>query len=264
MEDSLQGFPADLLAYAIVCTPRSGSTYLAELLASAGLGQPREHLRGGQIKDLSELVASVGDAAGLLAGFMRANEHNGVFGTKVISHCLLSLLSRMELSNDLVRLVRSNFRIIYLVRRDKTGQALSDFLAHRSNVWHSRTAQGRKMLEEAHASVEYSFNDVLDRRQRLVRDELMLADQVRLTSHRVVFYEDLLLDAGAVVGPVIRFLGGDGSAVPTATVQRNDPGIAEPFRRRFLADYRGRYHVEPTNFAPAGLIASPDGLSVLA
>ena len=37
---------ADLAMYAIACTPRSGSTYLAALLRSVGLGKPEEHPPG--------------------------------------------------------------------------------------------------------------------------------------------------------------------------------------------------------------------------
>lgn len=120
------------LAYAIITTPRTGSSYLCQLLESTRVaGFPREHLR----HPTETLTRQCGfDHVRLLRHLMaRQTTDNGVFGTKLISHFLRDHMVERTLET---RRLLSGFRFVRLTRRDVAAQAVSIYLAKRTNIWH--------------------------------------------------------------------------------------------------------------------------------
>ena len=135
-QDLLQ--PADLnmtipdIAYAIVSTPRSGSTAICSILNSTGIaGYPKEHLRHD-----SEIITQHCNFDYIRYLKILMSRHvtkNNVFGTKFISHFLQEhTKSKFDLKQ-----ISNQFKWIYLERQDKQKQAVSLFIAQTSNLWHA-------------------------------------------------------------------------------------------------------------------------------
>lgn len=263
----LQGAPRrpqpipGLPAYAIACTPRSGSTYLGHLLASIGLGQPEEHLRDREVHALRDAAPlAPRDALEVLGEFMWRKQRNGWFGTKLISHFLFDLLDRARLPAEVCAAFRARVRIVYVLRRDKAAQAASDFLANHVKTWHVFDEAGRKALEASHGAVAYDYAD-MRRRFRFMREqEERLADWVRTMDHLLVDYDDLVADPEGTVRSVAAFLGAAAAGTPSAGVVSTRSDAADAIRARFAEDFGAQFGAPPPAFAPEGLrIARPAG-----
>ena len=126
--------------YAIVSTPRSGSTLLCDALISTGLaGFPKEHLR-----DPSLTLARYCNFS--LDRYMKSimSLHltsNLVFGTKFISHFIER---HQKISNGKFNPLFYISKYIYLIRKDKVAQAVSLFLAQKSGTW--RVVEEKKLM----------------------------------------------------------------------------------------------------------------------
>ena len=124
--------------FAIVCTGRSGSTYLCDLLANTGLcGNPTEHLRepllyciNHDLIDLEKVIVTM---------ILHHSSPNKVFGTKLISRFVLQLLADSPGLKKNQWL--SRIKIICLSRHDKIAQATSIARAKKTGTWHEA---GRK------------------------------------------------------------------------------------------------------------------------
>jgi len=136
------------ITYTIVSTPRSGSTFLADILARNGLGSAKEHIRLGfgalwQQRELFGLDFRV-----LFEQLIRYAAKNNCFGTKIITEFYWALADEMDVAS---RAVFDEFiwshPTIYLLRRSKIKQAVSDHIARALGVWHFWNGRG----EEDHA-----------------------------------------------------------------------------------------------------------------
>ena len=243
----------DLLLYAIICAPRCGSTYLTELLGSVGLGYPQEHLRDRELNALSGLQIGSADARLLLTEFFQRHQRNSIFGTKLISHYLFRCLSEISCPAEIANFIVADFRIIYLVRKDKVGQAISDFLANKSGIWHVRDQEVSRSLDEIHEQVEYSFDDILHRYKFMLQEDRKMTVCVQNTNHQVYFYEDLISDPRGVTASIAKFLGHKDIGSPDAKVMRTESSMYAALRQRFAADYRARFQADPDEYVPSGL-----------
>ena len=118
--------------YYILSTPRSGSTFLCDLLTSAGcMGTPGEHLKP-WLGDL--LVAANRPLPPLLAAIRRYSAtSNGVFGSKFIIDDMFFFLSSFS---DTIRSELSQSTVFLLLRGDKSQQALSNVRANALSLYH--------------------------------------------------------------------------------------------------------------------------------
>jgi LPS sulfotransferase NodH len=200
--------PAGGRVYAILCTPRSGSTMLADLLTSTGTcGHPKEHLRGPAVGllehtrfDLCRWVKSL-----LSAG----STPNGMFGTKLISHFFLKAQTAQTGATwaRLQQLCPSP-RLILLYRRDRVQQAISAYVARETTIYFAPTPALQAQRDAALQTLRYDFAQI----ERLYRffqnQEARLRTVIRqsglATLH--VDYEDLLTDQTATLERILRFL----------------------------------------------------------
>ncbi len=130
-------------AYAIVTTPRSGSTLLSQMLASTGVaGQPKEHLR----LPTQTLSRECGFDYIRLLRILAAERAtpNRVFGTKLIVH----FLEKHQPHGEDFGAVARAFKFINLVRMDRVAQAVSLHLAQSTGIWHVHNDQTRKVYDE--------------------------------------------------------------------------------------------------------------------
>lgn len=209
--------------YIVLCTGRSGSSHLCDLLTNTGVcGYPKEHLRDPQVFCLRNGLVDLG---ALLARLLVSHSTpNRVFGTKLISRYVLEMLkdvdpAQLELPADMP--------VVYLSRRDKVAQAASIVRAKKTGRWHLR--EGRKAppecveltpAEVADAVAEYHQN--LQRQHELdtLAAELFQPEQVLQ-----ITYEDLVADPRGVLARVMAHIGvetGDGE-VPLASEHRKIP-----------------------------------------
>lgn len=197
--------------FAIVCTPRSGSSFLCDLLKLNGAGKPLEHLRSPLLYLIKHRRRLNIDLKSLLQKVIARCCDRGMFGTKVISHFffdLVEILDRDEME-DLMSVFR-NFKIIYLYRENKTAQAVSKFLASKSKFWHS-TAPHRSLAEyqEQVQSIEYNFETIKEIYEKLVEEEQGLEDFIDRSGFNQIIkvdYEQLKEKPQAEMEKIVKFL----------------------------------------------------------
>lgn len=200
--------PLSTVTYVIAMLPRTGSTALCSLLERTEcLGKPDEYLNPrGPLQHWARAL-DVRDPVGYLDLVRRERStDNGVFGLKTTYHDFLPLLR----SRTVARLL-GDVRFVYLTRRDLLEQAISEYIAEQSGIWH-RDADGRpygsskvKETEE----VGYDETAILGIVDRLVAMQhswerffvLYGIEPLRIS------YEELCSDAGGCVARVAGFLG---------------------------------------------------------
>ena len=195
------------LSYAILTTPRSGSTYLCDLLDSTNIaGRPREHLRQAA-QDLS--LHCNFDYLKLLNNVMQyCTTDNGVFGTKIISHFLFEF---KQAKPDFQQIFCSIDKFILLIRRDKLAQAVSLVLAQRTEIWHLHTNKKDTSYESKLANIEIDralLDDVEQKYNFIYQQEARL--KKILTNNQVepleILYEDLQENAQLQIDRILDFL----------------------------------------------------------
>lgn len=207
--------------YALLCVPRSGSRYLAATLNNKGLGAAQEHLR-------EPLAAIITDGklgySAAFASLERFGQHNGIFGTKLISSFLFkaSRGSLAVLESNIQWMVARGYRIVHL-RRALEETVISSYIASRLEKWHffgEMDEATRSKLDEMGFDERAAMNEyVRFRAQRAALDHLTAKFDLP-----VFDYADVRADVESVASTICGFLGADpdslqpGSAsVPVAT-----------------------------------------------
>ena len=196
------------LSYAILTTPRSGSSYLCDLLDSTNIaGHPSEHLR----LAAQELARYCNfNYLSLLDNLKQyRTTNNGVFGTKIISHFLFEL---KQTKPDFQQIFRSIDKFILLVRQDKLAQAVSLEVAQQTEIWHLRDDVTRIDYRSKLENIEIDnslLNNVEQKYDFINRQEARL--RKILSDNQIepleVVYEDILEDAQLQIDRIIEFLG---------------------------------------------------------
>lgn len=195
------------ISYAIATTPRSGSTYLCNLLESTNIaGHPSEHLRLAA-QELSRHCNF--DYLKLLNNLMTHRiTDNSVFGTKLISHFLFEL---QQTEPDFSQIFRSIDKFILLVRKDKLAQAVSLVIAQKTEVWHLNGSAKNKNYESKLENIE--INDVLlenvAQKLNFINKQEARLKKI-LANHKkkplTVVYEDILVNAELQIERILDFL----------------------------------------------------------
>jgi LPS sulfotransferase NodH len=153
--------PRPRRAFILFASPRSGSSLVADVMSDMGLGDVREHLRGGVLEALKSNY--VFDRAAALDRFVRLSACNGVFGTKIITHFFNDFV-RDGGDLDLCRAVFAGIDVAFLTldRADKIAQSVSSEVASRRGVWHV-TDDASAAAVEGRRKVDYRFASLLSR-----------------------------------------------------------------------------------------------------
>lgn len=124
-------------SFAIISLPRTGSTVLAQELRALGIGLPTEHIRDPLIEIARHRAITNFDLFNWWKILTRSQLNNNVFGTKIIWDFLAMFREHLaEAEYDWLLSQLSNFSFFYLVRGDKVSQAVSDYVARATGVWH--------------------------------------------------------------------------------------------------------------------------------
>ncbi|MFZ2990814.1 Stf0 family sulfotransferase [Ideonella sp.] len=151
--------------FAVVCTPRTGSTFFCELLEAGGLGMPKEHLRPALVHVLR---APRVEHEIVYDQIMRAATVNGIFGTKIISHFLFDVAGQDRAAERLECLSGRGFKFIRL-RRDEVEQAISKYSSKHSGIWHERGEVSSKAQQRI-GTVPYVFDEIHETYRKAIRE----------------------------------------------------------------------------------------------
>jgi len=201
-------------SYLVCGTPRTGSTYLCDLLASTGVaGHPESYFREPDQQDwagrFGVRVSNDGsfDYSAFVKGAVRAGRSaNGVFAARIMWGTLDVIVRGLRASptaSDLEVLGEAfgPIHFVWLRRADDIGQAVSWARAEQTGYWQNGDA--------AQATPQLDIGQV-DDLLRTVRDHndawrTWFADQ-RVEPQEVT-YEDLIGDPGGTIFGVLDHLG---------------------------------------------------------
>ncbi|WP_224406066.1 Stf0 family sulfotransferase [Afifella sp. IM 167] len=239
-EAEVMASPPPEVTWAILCAPRTGSTWLSNLVRETGLlGRPTEHLRP-LIRFMVENRRVFGfDFARWLALLARSDQKDGIFGTKIIHDFALELspLLTLEERRSVDRLAaRSHF--VHFRRRDRAAQAVSEYLAEATRTWHVRSPDGLARYEAEKAAVPYDGEKIGAAFARHGAAEERVASWLKRSGRPVLtlWYEDVLAAPRAAIEELHLFLTGRPAPafrIPETRYQRLGNGLNEEMAGRF-------------------------------
>ena len=219
------------LQYMLATSPRSGSTYVSLLLWESGnLGAPLEYLNFNHMGDLIDRLGG-----GDVCAYWRELRHvrtspNGVFGFKMfLGH--YALIS--ESQPDLLPLVRADC-VVFLSRRDKVAQAISNFRAAEGGSWFGDSKPRRE--------VEYDFAKISSylryvHWQEEAWEEIFMKQG---TQPLRIFYEDVVSDPANACVEVKYFVGAEpGSSAESVHLKlprQQTDGLSLMWHKRFVEE----------------------------
>lgn len=181
-------------SYLICSSPRVGSNIVCDALAACeGGGEPAEYLNP---RSIEAYLARVG--AGSLPGadyidylFARRRDGAGVLGMKVHHHQLARVLPAEA---DRQAFLRRFDSVLFLRRRNKVRQAISEARARASAVWYAEEARHAEAARGA--SAVYNGSAIAACLASVMADDAgwaALLDRAKVP-HAVAFYEDVVDD----------------------------------------------------------------------
>lgn len=189
--------------YIIAMTPRSGSSYLADVMTSTRLlGTPEEYLNLDFLPEILKAVPSLSPDEYLPNILKHAATPNGVSGIKASWGQFRDFKDALNTRTDLL-----DFRYIYLIRRSLPLQAISLYRATETGVFHTNVTHGEQSLSKL-AGLQYDGNRIAHWHQHIVYEErgwLEYFVENRLTPLTIT-YEDIEEDIGLVVQRIANFL----------------------------------------------------------
>lgn len=214
--------------YVICATPRCGSNYLAQLLASTGvLGRPREYFNAPGRRKYDDPDYPEDPRLQLDQVVSTGATSNGVYGVKVHAFQLAPLLDHVDPFAELPRV-----RAVRQRRDDALGQALSWTRANQTNQHRAGDApEGVASYDRARIDASLDF---------LARENAWWDDYLARTDTRVleVRYEDLEADPQREVDRVAAFLRVRSAPVRPEAVEvtRQRDAVTAAWRERYVAE----------------------------
>lgn len=235
--------PKPLLSYAIITTPRSGSTYFCSLLQSTSMaGFPTEHLR--QASATLALNCRFDYARAMRIIAENRLSRNRVFGTKLIAH----FLQNFEHADfDFPGFIGQSFsKFIYLKRGDRVAQAVSAYLARQTNTWHLHHENKREGYEEKLKSLvvsEQMLEEINRQYKQLQSQEEYLEDFI--DRYRIspffVEYESLAQEPKRWIGDILKFLGIHHQPMDLDKMQAKTKVLSSSLSEEICEKYRAHY-----------------------
>ncbi len=146
----------------IFAPPRSGSSFVADVVSHVTGAQTREHLRNDVIQSMA--AAYKFDRSAAMRAFLSlASSPDGQVSTKIISHFLQDYIGSAAGLGELREVFEGiSFKVIIIERADKVAQAISGYLAARRGIWHLENEKQAAKLA-ASDEVSYQFDYLLPR-----------------------------------------------------------------------------------------------------
>jgi LPS sulfotransferase NodH len=214
----------------VLSTPRSGSTYLCELLHRAGLCTAHEYFQPYQyLPLLAHRWGCVERGHVSWPSYARALERHrtspqGVLGVNIHGSHVRHFLQALPW------LTAPDAAYLWLRRRDKLRQAVSYGIARQTRQWSTHFARGAEPRYDYAAFAR--LLGAIHEQEDLIRAFL----HERAPVHRTLDYEDLVDDPA---GSLKSALGVESAATPTASepgLRRQGDATNEGFLSRFVQD----------------------------
>lgn len=226
--------------YCILSSPRSGSTLLSRMLyETRAAGDPQEYFNPPLLQYERERS---GNPKLSLNGFMKLVESrrtspNGVFGMKLHYFQMLGAFRSRTPNQAMVGMLNKFDHLIWIRRRDKVRQAISQSLGQRTQVWSS---EDEKFGTET--QVDIHPYDIVRTLQIVCGDDMGWERFLKTTGLVVheVWYEELVDDYRGQCRQVLEYLGlsNDVAEIPPQPLQRQSSGQNERLYANFI-DYLG-------------------------
>lgn len=145
----------------VLAPPRSGSSFVADLVGRITGTKTREHLRKDVISALAAPYAF--DRVAAMRRFLAliANPQTGHASTKIITHFMQEYIAEVgDLSLFKEATKGIDVKPVILERHDNVGQAVSGYLAMTRGVWHLETDKDAAALASA-KEAPYDFEAIL-------------------------------------------------------------------------------------------------------
>jgi LPS sulfotransferase NodH len=220
--------------YVIASTYRCGSSYLSARLWRTGLlGAPWEYFNYESEMELMQTRLGTSDPDEYIDRLIsRRTSANGVFGFKAHFHHFEAALKHSASLREMM----GDANFIYLDRRDKLAQAVSMAKALQSRAWIS-------LGTARHAPLFYSFEFI-----KACLEELKNSSEswwrwfeAAGKTPRIVIYEDLMLNADAVVDGIIEYIDVDRSHVSNVNIpepSKQSDDVNREWIERFTQEWR--------------------------
>jgi trehalose 2-sulfotransferase len=223
--------------YCILSSPRSGSTLLGRFLYETRMaGDPQEYFNPPLL--VLERQRS-GDPKLSLNEFLRVMEErrtspNGVFGMKMHYSQLLGVLRVNKPDAKAVAFMKKFGKLIWIRRRDRIGQGISQAIALRTQVWSTEDSRF-----ERDPAVDIHPFECVKALHAVCRDDAgwdQLISAAKLGAHEI-WYEDLVADYEAQCRSVLAYLEleRDVSKIPPQPIERQAGELNERLRRELVA-----------------------------
>lgn len=226
--------------YAVICSPRSGSTLLCR-------GLSRSQVAGDPLEYLSDYLLHFGrlryaDPQMGRADFLRKMEGirtslNGVFGIQIHYSQLLNAFRGADDRKNIDTFLKRFDRFIFVRRRDKLAQAASYAIAKKTRKWSSEDES--ELNPGAH---EFSDRELLGALNMVAAHDLGWITMARDLSIecKTVWYEDLAEDFSDGVCSTLNYIGVAPNALcsPEAPIAKQSTQLNLELRER-LARYLG-------------------------
>ena len=228
------------LRYAILSSPRSGSTLLGRMLTATNMvGNPQEYFSRNMLVQQREKLRKPALSALQLLSLMEPlhTSPNGVFGLKMHYQQFLSAYQTDFVDDAMRRFLRAQHHLIWIRRQDRLRQAVSYAIAIKSNVW--STAQPATAPAPV---IPLDLPHLLECLRDVCLNDLAwenLIQTEKLTAH-AVWYEDLVTNYEAVSRAALRHLNLDQqiAKIPPQPIARQSDARNEELYHA-LCDYLG-------------------------
>ena len=229
----------------VVCLPRSGSTWLCDLIESAGITTPcGEDLRPHVVFLASRFGSTSFSLRNWLALTIRRLADGGAVASKVIATFLFDILDTLT-ANEVAALEDAfqavpEVRIFYLKRRNRAMRAVSAYLSNNTDVWHLR---GSQSLPPHAGKVPYDFEKIHNIYRRLESDEARLDAWVAQPPPVEVLelsYEDIQGAPEHAVASIASRLDIANTNKPSSRLRVTRSALNEEMAERFEQDLKAR------------------------
>ena len=234
-------FAGEPRPYLLATVPRSGSSYVANLLWQTGcLGAPLEYINFLPEGPLGEADGNPARQTQLWREVLRTRTSpNGLFGIKAFPNQFAALQQHNPpLLDTIVRFLLARgdkTRVINLKRRDRDAHAISLARASLSGVWR-KVQEGATTKEPA-----FSANALTWARREIAAQERVWEAMFRdlRIAPLTIYYEDVLADEQAALATFANYLGvtlDPASAVAIPSVERQSQDGARAWRAKLEGD----------------------------
>jgi LPS sulfotransferase NodH len=153
--------------YVIAITPRSGSSYLCDLMTKSGLlGSPDEFLPPVFMKEILSNIPAKDSDEYLRHVIKKTQSENGISGLKTSWFQFLEFYESMKDPSSL-----NQFKYVYLYRRDVAQQAVSLYKATETSMFHTNIEHNSDTLRKV-KSIKYDFEKIDEWKRHIESQEL--------------------------------------------------------------------------------------------